>query len=324
VLLKILEDAPKDSLPALAALRDLQVKGPGGSERAARVLARNILLPPSNKTNGLRGECAKVLNIFEPGDPKAVPILADALVRLLGGSDYVTRTTLAQALGRYGKDARAAVPALLRALAAARAPRGFMAMEEVAAYADALVAVGDVPEARAALLHLLDLDSPLLKTNPADRARLRVQLFTSLAHFDLPAPGEERDALLDRLRAGLSASSPDLFSAAAGVVAAHGVALSPKEANQIIPLLRRPLSEATWRQGEPGKKVVRQEGERERTAVSAVRALGALGPNAREVLGELDALAARPLRPRGAYAPEPPDNDVTREARAAVERIRGR
>jgi hypothetical protein len=324
VLLRILEDAPEDSLPALAALRDLQVMGPGGSERAARVLVRNILLPPSNKTNGLRGESAKVLNIFEPADPKAVPILADALVRLLDGSDYVTRTTLAQALGRYGKDGRAAVPALLRALAAARAPRGFMAMEEVAAYADALVAVGDVPEARAALLHLLDLDSPLLKAMPADRARLRVQLFTALAHFGLPASGEERDALMDRLRAGLSASSPDLFSAAAGVVAAQGQSYTPREANQLIPLLRRPLSAATWGQSEPGKKVVRQEGDRVRTAVSGVRALGALGPNAREVLGELDALAARPLQPAGAFTPKPAANAVTREALKAAERIRGR
>ncbi len=151
VLLKIVADRPGGDVYIRSALCTLAVIGPGASPAAARVLVDVLARRPFGKTHEARNEARAVLALFEPGDKAAVPIFAEAFNTI--GKDesheWLSRTTLAQLIARYGKDARPAVPALICNLERFRTPTTFPQFpvyEEVAACVDALAAAGgDAP-----------------------------------------------------------------------------------------------------------------------------------------------------------------------------------
>src|SRR5262249_8436362 len=138
VLLTIVEEL-KDDVHSRAALRALVELGPGGSPRAARLLAQLLLRTGSSPA-------AEALKRLETTDPEAVAPLTEAVVKAASGSSWYPPTLLAGTLARFGKEARPAVPAVIEALRQFRASPnpGDAYAEQFAAYLSVLsVAGGD-------------------------------------------------------------------------------------------------------------------------------------------------------------------------------------
>src|SRR5207253_7602880 len=110
--------------------------------------------------------------------------------------DWPRSRALAEVIARHGKDAKPAVPALIRAIERFKTPMPYPPYEELAACASALAAAGgDAPGARAVLLHLLDPEAPLLKKAGAHAEGVQACLLLAVAAMGVPPPGEEREAL---------------------------------------------------------------------------------------------------------------------------------
>jgi hypothetical protein len=332
VLLKTIADRPGCDVYIRSALRTLVVIGPGASPRAARLLVDVLTRRPIGETPEARNEARAVLALFEPADKAAVPIFADGIDTLAKDDihEWLSRCTLAQVIGRYGKDARPAAPALLRNLERfRRAPTvaAYPAYEEMAACADALAGAGDVPGARATVLHLLDPDGPLLKKAAGADPTVQASLLLALGKLDLPGAGEERDAVLDRLHGALGSRSGLVVSTGAKLVVRHARSFDAKEVKTLVPRLVRVVTGAAPLKADQASGIVPLDfGANEPTGIPrafAARALAALGPRARDALPALEALAAQKLVDvRGTFLPEPPLNAIIREARKAVEAIR--
>jgi hypothetical protein len=330
VLLKVVESRPGSDVFIRAALRVLATIGPGSDAHAARVVVGVLTRQPVGKTHDAREDASAALALLEPADKAAVPVLAEGLDRLLKeeSHDWVRCRNLAEVIARYGKDARPAVPVLIRALERFRTPPAFPAYEELTACADALAAAGgDVPGARIVLLHLLDADAPLLKKAGPEAVPVQARLLLALGRMGLPPAGEERDAVLDRIRGGLGSDRVVPFSAACKVVAGSGPDFTVKEARSLVPLLVRVLADDFHFKDEKEPSAVLPAGfagdeNPLRGPGLAVRALAALGPRAQDALPQLEALANRPLENvKGTFLPDPPLNHVIREARKAVKAI---
>ncbi len=331
VLLKTLEDRPGDDVHVRAALRTLAVIGPGASARAARDLAGVLTRQPLAKTHEARSEARAALALLEPTDDDAVPALASGLEKVLGEKprDWLSAQALAQVLTRYGKSARPAAPLLIRALEGFRTPPPYPAYDELYAHAGALAAIGDVPGARAVLLHLLDRGAPLL-ARAGDRApEVEAVLLLAVGRLGLPPAGDERAALLDRVRGGLGGVRAAPFAAAANVVIDNGGGWTEKEAMTLVPLLVRVLAkDSHFKDSGPWTGQLAPGFAKSETRLPAdglaARALGAMGPAARDALPELERLASEPLVDvRGTYVPEPAHNFAIHEARQAIGKLRG-
>jgi hypothetical protein len=333
VLLKLIADRAGGDIFVRSALRTLAIIGPGSSPEAARVLVTVLTAKPLAVTAEARLEAQSVLCLFEPADKAAVVVLADGLNRLVKDEphEWLSRCDLAQVIGRFGKDARPAVPALIRALDRFKSPATigrYPAYEEMGACVDALAAAGgDVPGARAVVLHLLDADAPLLRNaGPAD-ASVQAHLLLALGKMGLPSAGEERDAVLDRLRGGLGRDQTLAFNAAAKAVVRNGASFTAMEAKTLVPWLVRVVSGESPIKSDPGGSMVPLDFTYEEGMIGpcgfAARALGAMGKLSRDALPALAPLAEQPLVDvKGTYRAEPAMNFVIREARKAVEAIR--
>lgn len=324
VLLGIVEDR-KNDVHWRAALRALNELGPGTSPRAARVLSQALL-------RGGSWPAIEALQRMEPTDAEAAKPLAEAFAQAAKDHDWHTPTVLAGLLTRYGKAARPAVPAVLESLRTFRASPnpGDAYAEQFAAYLAVLSAAGgDEPGVRRLVLDLLNPASDILKRSGPDATPdYQVSLLRTLAQLGLPADGKERKLALVRVREGLASDLTMVFSAAAGVVIAVQP-LAQDEAGPLVPLLARVLAPG-FRFKAAHARVAARLGEQypfEQALLfgqrMALRALGALGTQARDVLPAVKALAERPLEKRTSdYRPEPAINAVIRAARKAAEAIR--
>lgn len=329
ILLAVAEEHIADAY-GLAALRNLRVIGPGATPRAARLLARNLLLQKVAEWAAVRTDTVMLLDALDPSDPEAVEPLREAFTRLIGAQHSDSRTAVVATLARFGSKARRAAPDIARALRELR-PRsegGSAAPEEFCAYADALAAVGgDEPETLRTILDLLGADG-LLKASDKGGPLLQVKLLLVLAHLHLPAAGPDRPAAIRAVLDGLASDSALVFSAAAKVVVGQRKAWTREEVRSLVPLLGRVVTQPSRFKQEDGSLMdlaVRSFSWDDQRLIGggfAIRALGALGPPARDVLPTLEALARQPLREQGSYAAEPAVNVLIREARQAVAAIR--
>jgi hypothetical protein len=323
VLLKIVEDRPNDvnSRAALRALRDL---GPGSGPRAAKAITLVLVRDHSSLA-------VEVLQRMEPTDKEAVAPLTEAFARASVGDDWYTPMMIAEALARYGKAARPAAPAIIKALRKFRtsADPGVVYGEQFAAYLAVLAGIGgDEPGVRRVVIDLLDPAGDVLKKTGPNAPEYQLHLLMTLARLGLPSEGEDRSAALARVREGLASEVAPVCCAAAKVVIA-AKPLRPKEAEPLVPPLVRVLApDHKFREAH-----VRIVGRlhapfsAEESALSGVglsaRALGSLGPAARDALPALKTIAERELEKRKSdFLPDPPMNAVIREARKAVEAIR--
>jgi hypothetical protein len=311
-LVSVLEQRRKD-IYTRATLRTLTALGPGSSPRAVKAILTCLL-----RDSG--GEPGPALEKVEATDKRAVEPLTEALEKTLTHPSWHTRVLIARALGRYGKDAAPAAPALVKAL---RRVQRVTALndaysEELKTYLDALGKIGGHrPDALRATLDLLDPKSELLRQSGSLAPYTRAILLRGLGGLGLPADGELRAAGLARLGEGLAAESPEVFIAAAGGVLAAGK-VSEQEAAALVPRLLRVL--------QPGfefkQKSQKSLGDPPGARLTAIRALRDLGPAARAALPSLQRLAERPLDRRRDFKLEPVENAVTRAALQAVKAIR--
>ena len=328
-LLKVIENRPTADVHVRAALRTLSVVGPGSSSRVARVVVDVLTRERKPNDPDAREEASAVIALLMPGDKDAVPILAEGLDRLGKEQyrDWPRSRALAQVIARYGKDAKPAVPALIRAIERFKTPGQYPPYEELAACASALAAAGgNAPGARAVLLHLLDPQAPLLKKAGANAEAVQASLLLAVAGMGVPPPGEEREALLDRLRGALGSPTEWAFRAGAKSVSANADAFTDKEAATLVPLMSRTLAaDFRFKASAPVSvplSFTHEEGNLPGAGWSA-RALGSLRTRAVDALPALDALAGKQVKDvKGTFLPEPPMNQTIREARKAVAQIR--
>jgi hypothetical protein len=321
VLLTIVERRKEDAY-FRAALRTLTEIGPGSSPRAAKAFADVLVRSGSS-------EAADALDRLDPTDAEALAPLTEAFVKAtsLGPAYWHISHRLAQTLARYGKAAKPAVPAVVKALRGFRASPtvGDAYAEQFAVFLSVLaVAGGDDRDSRQAVIELLDPASDVMKRSaPAATPEYQVHLLVTLGALGLPTDGELRRLGLARVREGLGSDVLPVFSAAASVV----VAMKPldKEAETIVPLLARTLapkfafkSGVAIRNRIPSSIVTH-----ERLAqVPALRALAALGKASRGAAPAVKAIADQPLAPRvSSFLPDPPVNTVIVEARRTLEAI---
>jgi hypothetical protein len=158
---------------------------------------------------------------------------------------------------------------------------------------------------------------------------LRINLLLTLAKLGLPAEGSERTVALSRLREGLASDRVEIFSAATKGVATPK--LTPEEAGPVVKALTRVLAKDFQFLAFPEETVrhLRQGFAYEEQGLLgqglAVRALGTIGPLAREALPEVRALAKLELqKAKSDYLPDPAINAVIREARKAEKQIEGK
>jgi hypothetical protein len=247
------------------------------------------------------------------------------------GDDWYAPKVIAEALAGHGKAARPAAPAVIKALRNFRtsADPGVVFGEQFAAYLAVLGGVGgDEPGVRRVVIDLLDPTGDVLRKTGPNSPEYQVSLLVTLAKLGLPAEGEDRRLALSRVRDGLSRELAPVFCAAAKVVIA-AKPLSAEEANPLAPLLARVLApDHRFKEAHPAiSHRLREPFSAEELGLSGVglgiRALGALGPAARETLPALKTIADRALEKRTSdFLPDPPMNAIILEARKAVEAIR--
>lgn len=312
-LLTIVEEQ-KDGIYSRAALRALAELGPGSSPRAAKTLANLVVRTGSSLA-------VEALKRLEPTDTEAVTPLVAAFTKVEPGDSWHIPKAIAESLAQYGKAARPAAPAIMKALRGFRASPnpGDAYLEQFATYLSVLMTIGgDEPGVRRLVIDLLDPASDVLKRSGAlagpDYHR---HLLVALANLGLPADGEERKLALSRVRDGLASESSTVFSAAAQVVIA-AKPLTPEEARPMVPLLTRVLAPAfKFKNAQPHAYEQPFSGVK-----MALRALGSLGSQARNAMAPVKALAERPFEERKSdYLPEPAINTVIREARKTAAAI---
>jgi hypothetical protein len=317
ILLKIVEERPND-IYAREALRTLQLIGAGPSARAVKLFVRNILRDRAP-------EAFSALEATEATDKNAVAPLLDGLVTALerpGKHDWYTRVMLARAIGRYGKEARPAAPHLLKALRATKSlpEPGHADVDVFTTYVDVLAALdGNEPGVRQGILDLMAPDG-VLKNSVKSGPLVHQRLLSALATLGLSNKADERKLSLLRVREGLDSREGRVFAAAANVLIRHE-GLSKEEAQPLVPLLARVLPEKfAFEKDDDGASAI--HGRR----VAAIKALSALGAAAKNVVPQLEVWAKKPLEKSGPsfsrFAPDPPVNQVIREAERALVRIK--
>jgi hypothetical protein len=323
VMLKIVEDR-KDDMFSRAALRALRDFGPGAGPRAAKAITLVLVRDHSPLA-------VEVLRRLEPTDTEAVVPLTEAFARASAGDDWYTPQVVAEALVRYGKAARPAAPAIIKALRKFRtsADPGIVYGEQFAAYLAVLAGIGgDEPGVRRVVIDLLDPTGDVLKKTGPNAPEYQLHLLITLAKLGLPPDGEDRPLALTRVRDGLASDLAPVFCAAAKVVIA-GKPLRVEEAKPLVPLLARVLA-PDYKFKEAHARIsprLRGPFSAEEFALSGVglsaRALGSLGPTGRDALPALTVIADRKLEKRKSdFLPDAPMNAVILEARKAVGAIR--
>jgi HEAT repeat protein len=330
-LLHFIDKRFKNDVYTCAALRTLSAIGSGSSPDAAKVLLRVMTFEPK-KYHRFQHEAGYALTTFEAKDKAAVPILADGLEKLLESNHWPQREIVLKVLRRYGKNARSAVPSVLKTMK--KMETTSFAPDELFACADVLAGMGaDAEEGRSALIALLDKDHPTMmrigdppgaKIAGEVRKDIQADLLIPISRMGLPT-GKERTVLLKTVVDGLKSDRWRAFSASALIVERNGRNFTDKEADESAPLLERALDDkhklipdargAFWQFATDGPT----PGGR----ISAIQALGALGPKAKKALPALEKLAAQPIVDvRGTFLPEPASNPETRAAQKAVKLIR--
>lgn len=355
VLLAVVETRP-DDVHWRASLRALSDLGAGSSPATAKLLV-GLLLKfhdefetarrkiEATEAGPQRDEAfsrlsapqstreALLLNALDRLDPAEGAVagpIAEAFARfarLAGPNDWVIAQRLARNLARFGAGARPAVPAVIMGLRALPlSPTQDVFPEMFMDYLAVLAAAGgDAPGSRRAILDHLDPAGPTRTKAGPNAAELHVRLLLTLARLGLPPDGGDRAEALRRLHEGLASDRADIFSAATKVVA--GAALSPEEAGPVVKALARVLGK-DFRFRELSQDTARRltwafTGE-ERALLGqglAVRALGTMGPLAREALPAVRARAAQEFQARGWS--EPAINFLIREARKVEKQIDG-
>jgi hypothetical protein len=295
---------------ALLALGEI---GPGGRPEMAEALAAVLVRENSHLA-------AEALAKLEPSDKAAVVPLTAALEKTLPTDHWHVRVVLARALTRYGQDAAPAAPQLIAALKNVRritAPRDAYA-EEVQAYAAALAAIGpETPGAAQTVVERLDPEGPLLQLSGKHAHEAQAPLLHALGALGLPAEDPLRSAAVARLSAALASERADVFAAAAGAVGRLDRRALGDDAAPLARQLALVLKLGFEFRGEGDS-----DGRDANAAtLTAIQALGQLGPAAREALPELKKLAQKTLVPGGSFTPEPAENAWIRAAREAVAKI---
>jgi len=355
VLLAVVETRP-DDVHWRAALRALSDLGAGSSPATAKLLVGLLLKYhdefvtawrkiEATEPGTLRNEAfsrlyapqsireALLVNALERLDPAegaAAGPIAEAFARfarLAGPNDWVIAQRLARNLARFGAGARPAVPAVIKGLRSLPlSPTQDVFPEVFMDYLAVLAAAGgDAPGSRRAVLDHLDPSGPTLTKTGPNAAELHVHLLLTLARLGLPPEGGDRTAALRRLQEGLASDRADIFSAATKVVAA--AALSPAEAGPVVKALARVLEkDFQFRElsQDTARRLTWAFTSEERVLLGqglAVRALGAMGPLAREALPAVRARAAQEFQAR--EWSEPAINFLIREARKVEKQIDG-
>jgi hypothetical protein len=357
VLLAVVESRPND-VHSRAALRALADLGPWSEAGTAKVLVKALMkyhdaLDAARKAilavdPGAAREAKSqelfwpiyshnrnellltALDRIDPAQKDAVEPLAEALARFAPKFDeWPIGQRLAKNLARFGTAARPAVPTALTTL------KSLPLTEKQDVYAELFVdylgvlaaAGGDAPGARQAVLEYLNPDGPTLKKSGPNAPMLRFNLLLTLARLGLPADGDERTAALRRTQEGLATDRIDIFSAATKVVAA-ATKLTPEEAAPLVKGLVRVLAKDFAFPPTPQDIPSHLAGGftyDEALLLGrglTLRALGALGPLAREALPEVRALAKQELEKRTSdFIADPPINAVILEARKAEKQI---
>src|SRR5439155_13187218 len=117
LLWKVAEER-KDDAHARAALRALLALKPGSSAEAARILTRNLEIKWTPENGGRMADLSTwLLAQFEPTDPAAIPLLAEAFGRQFANRNLPTiPRQLADLLAQYGKQAKPVAPHVIRAV----------------------------------------------------------------------------------------------------------------------------------------------------------------------------------------------------------------
>jgi hypothetical protein len=356
-LLAVIDERPND-VHSRAALRALGDLGPGNSPATAKFLVGSLLkyhaaleaarkeiaaAQPGPEQEAKSKAFVRIysynrdelllaaLERIEPVDPASAVPIAEAFGKFAPRrDDWVIAQRLARNLERFGTGARPAVPVVLQVLGAVPLSTTQDVFPELFVdYLKILAAAGgDAPGARRAVLdHLAPTSPTLAKTGP-NAVGLRMNLLLTLAKLGLPREGDERTVALRRLRDGLDSDRVEIFSAAAKGVATP--TLTPEEAGPVVKALARVLAKDFQFQAVPEEAgrnlrwVFPYEEQGLLGQGLAIRALGAIGPLAREALPEVRALAKQELQTEKLdYRPEPARNFLIREARKAEKQIEG-
>ena len=177
--------------------------GPGSGPRTAKAITLVLVRDHSPLA-------VEVLRRMEPTDTEAVAPLAEAFATASAGDDWYMPQVIAEALARYGKAARPAAPAIIKALRKFRtsAAPGVVYGEQFAAYLAVLAGIGgDEPGVRRVVIDLLDPAGDVLKKTGPNAPEYQLHLLITLAKLGLPAEREDRSAALARVREGLGERS---------------------------------------------------------------------------------------------------------------------
>ena len=302
VLYQVVERRLKVDVYTRAALDTLYIIGPGSSPEGAMILVHAIT---SVSYQDYRFDTVgQALTRFETKDKEAIAPLSEGLARLYDVSEYqpTHRRIIIEVLGRFGKDAKPALPILLKTLE--QLEKDAHHTSEIEACVFTLAAMErDAPEGRTLLIRLADANGPFLKkVSGTNREEVRDNLMVALSPMGLPKEGKERAQLLEIVLAGLKSEDPSYHTAAALNVQRNAADLAQREADDLVPQLARVVTQNDfWLWGGPQRNG--SCGRRLPADVShlygqgmAIKALGALGPKARKALPQLEAFAARDLR----------------------------
>jgi hypothetical protein len=349
VLLKIIEERPTDvhSRAALRALRDL---GPGSSPAMSKLIT-GLLLKYHGTLEKLRKELAaldagpkrdakitqinqvysssyesllfEIIDKLETTDAAAAVPIAEAFAKFVDAKEeWRLSQRLAKKLAHFGKGAKPAVPAAIKALREIRVTRERdIYIDVFTDYLSVLVAAGgDEPGVRPIVLELLDPRSNLMQNSGANAPTYQVRLLVTLASVGLPADGPERKTALTRIQEGLANDMAEIFSAAC-VAVAGAKHLTKDEAAPLVQSIVRVLDPKfsfrvlTREETQHLAWIFAHEETRLIGKGMALRALGALGPLAVDALPAVKRIASQDLTKRVSdFMPEPAQNIVIREA----------
>jgi hypothetical protein len=356
VLLTIIEDRPADvhTRAALRALRDL---GPGSSPAMAKRLI-DLLLKDRATLEKLRSELAgldagpkrdakireinrvyyadhgslldQIIDKLGTTDPEAAVPIANMFATFIEAKEQWPLTQrLAKKLAQFGKGAKPAVPAAIKALREAHISRERdVYLGVFTDYLLVLVAAGgDEPGVRPIILEFLDPKSNVMQKSGANAPTYQVRLFVTLAAVGLPADGPARKEALTRIKEGLNNDMAEIFSAACVVVASEKKFTKEEAAplvQAMVRVLDRKFSFRVLTSEETGHLawIFHHEHSRLIGKGMALRALGSLGPLASDALPAIKRVASQELIKHSSdFLPEPTQNVIIREAGLAQKRI---
>lgn len=263
-----------------AAIATLLVTGPGGEPAMVRALVKAVVTDRATFAD-------RVLIQVETTHPDSVVPLVEAMRDQWNSPNWVIPYYLAHALQHFGAQARPATPWLIQALQGIErvtAP-GDAYAPQARSYILALKNIGaEEPSILPALVAMLDPESGFMKKSGVLADPVRCELYGAISALGVPKDGPLRAAILARVMEGLQSTE-------ALIVVRSSELAGRSAAKEVVPRLLV-LSD-------PDTNGVEEKNDLRSpnlvVACAAVKALGELGPLAKEALPRMREIAARPL-----------------------------